>query len=234
MVLQQVGPPEHGDQKQRDDGRQQTPIDAQFNHSNFAVVTIEHGIGMGLVTHDRLYRGHNGIGPEFGHAKIDFTGRACRCGQLGCVEAYASDYAILRQVLPKFSLDSYTRDPKAHHVEIERITAEAKAGDQALAAEFANAVRVLGRAIGNLIATLNPPRVIVTGEGLRAGDLLFGPLVEEARKLQLAGNRFETEIVAHLWGDDVWARGAAALVLQQAYIDPAYQLPAISSGAPVN
>jgi len=38
--------------------------------------------------------------------------------------------------------------------------------------------------------------------------------------LQLAGNRFETEIVAHLWGDDVWARGAAALVLQQAYMDP--------------
>ncbi len=189
------------------------------NLSNFAVVTVEHGIGMGLVTHDRLYRGNNGIGPEFGHAKIEFAGRACRCGQKGCVEAYASDYAILRQVLPHFSLDSYTTDPKAYHVEIERITKEAKDGDQALAAEFAKAGRVLGRAIGNLIATLNPAKVIVTGEGLRAGDMLFDPLVAEAHRLQLAGNRFETEIVAHLWGDDVWARGAAALVLQQAYMD---------------
>ena len=190
------------------------------NLSSFAVVTVEHGIGMGLVTHDRLYRGHNGIGPEFGHAKIEFSGRPCRCGQLGCVEAYAADYAILRQVLPHFSLDSYSQDPKAYHVEIERITAEAKAGDQALTAEVAKAGRILGRAIGNLIATLNPPKVIVTGEGLRAGEMLFAPLVKEARKLQLAGNRFETEIVAHLWGDDVWARGAAALVLQQAYMDP--------------
>jgi predicted NBD/HSP70 family sugar kinase len=191
------------------------------NLSNFAVVTVEHGIGMGLVTHDRLYRGHNGIGPEFGHSKIEFSGRACRCGQMGCVEAYASDYAILRQVLPHFSLDSYRQDPKAYHVEIERITAEAKAGDEVLAAEFAKAGGILGRAIGNLIATLNPSKVIVTGEGLRAGDMLFAPLVAEARKLQLAGNPFATDIVAHLWGDDVWARGAAALVLQQAYMDPA-------------
>jgi len=202
------------------------------NLSNFAVVTVEHGIGMGLVTHDRLYRGNHGIGPEFGHAKIEFSDnvhRACRCGQLGCVEAYAADYAILRQVLPHFSLDSYSQDPKAYHVEIERITAEAKAGDPALRAEFAKAGRILGRAIGNLIATLNPPKVIVTGEGLRAGEMLFGPLVEEAKKLQLAGNRFETEIVAHTWGDDVWARGAAALVLQQVYMDPELQFRNIAT-----
>lgn len=199
------------------------------NLSNFAVVTVEHGIGMGLVTHDRLYRGHNGIGPEFGHSKIEFAGRACRCGQLGCVEAYASDYAILRQVLPHFSLDSYRQDPKAYHVEIERIAAEAKAGNQALAAEFAKAGAILGRAIGNLIAMLNPPKVIITGEGLRAGDMLFKPLVTEARKLQLAGNRFVTDIVAHLWGDDVWARGAAALVLQQAYMDPVAPFADVSS-----
>jgi hypothetical protein len=39
--------------------------------------------------------------------------------------------------------------------------------------------------------------------------------------------------VAHVWGDDVWARGAAALVLQQVYMDPATPLREISPGPAV-
>jgi len=187
------------------------------NLSNFAVVTVEHGVGMGLVTHDRLYRGAAGIGPEFGHAKVSFDGRPCRCGQLGCVEAYASDYAILREVLPHFRLDAYVADPRAYYPELARITAEAEAGNNAIRDVFAEAGRVLGRAIGNLVATLNPPAIIVTGDGLRAGEMMFGPMQEEVRRLQLPGNQVETEIILHGWGDDVWARGAAALVLQEVY-----------------
>jgi len=188
--------------------------------SNFAVVTVEHGVGMGLVTHDRLYRGAAGIGPEFGHAKVAFDGRPCRCGQHGCVEAYASDYAILREVLPHFRLESYIDDPRAWYPEIARITEEARAGNNAIRAVFAEAGRVLGRAIGNLVATLNPPAIIVTGDGLRAGEMMFAPMQAEIARLQLPGNKVDTEIILHGWGDDVWVRGAAALVLQEAYARP--------------
>lgn len=191
----------------------------------FAVVTIEHGIGMGLITHDRLYRGSHGIGPEFGHAKIVHGGRLCRCGQRGCIEAYASDYAILREVMPGFSLEAYNRSPQAYHDEIERVTRAAQAGDPALAEVFEAAGRQLGRAIGNLIATLNPPTIIVTGAGIRAGEMMLAPMREEARALQLSGNRFDTEIIVHHWGDDVWARGAAALVLHRRYSDEEFPEP---------
>ncbi len=202
--------------------------------NSFAVVTIEHGIGMGLIAHDRLYRGSHGIGPEFGHSKVEHGGRLCRCGQRGCVEAYASDYAILREVMANFSLEAYNRSPQVYHDEIERITRQAQAGDDALAAVFAAAGRQLGRAIGNLIATLNPPSIIVTGEGVRAGELLLGPMQDEARALQLSGNRFDTEFLVHHWGDDVWARGAAALVLQRRYSDESFPepLPAATRIAP--
>ncbi len=187
--------------------------------TSFAVVTIEHGIGMGLITHDRLYRGSNGIGPEFGHSKIEYNGRLCRCGQKGCIEAYASDYAILREVMPNFSLDSYNQSPQLFHDEIERVTQAAHAGDEALVSVFESAGRRLGRALGNIIATLNPPAIIVTGEGVRAGEIMFGPMKEEARALQLSDNQFDTEIIVHRWGDDVWARGAAAMVLHRQYSD---------------
>lgn len=188
--------------------------------SCFAVVTIEHGIGMGLVVDDKLYRGANGIGPELGHSKVEFDGRPCRCGQLGCVEAYASDYAILREADKKFSLDAYNDNPKVYHDAITRITDRARGGDERLAGIFSEAGTRLGQAVGNMIATLNPPTVIFTGDGMRAGDTLIGPAIEEARRLKLSGDRNETEFISHVWGDEVWARGAAALMLQHIYADP--------------
>jgi predicted NBD/HSP70 family sugar kinase len=191
----------------------------------FAVVTIEHGIGMGLVVNDQLYRGANGVGPELGHSKVETGGNPCRCGQLGCVEAYASDYAILREAEENFSLDAYNDNPKVYHDTISRIAGQAQRGDSRLVQIFAEAGKRLGQAVGNMIATLNPPTVIFTGDGLRAGDVLIGPTIDEAKRLKLAGNRFDTEFVTHVWGDEVWARGAAALVLQHIYADADFSAP---------
>lgn len=190
--------------------------------SCFAVVTVEHGIGMGLVIDNELYRGANGIGPELGHSKVETEGRPCRCGQLGCVEAYASDYAILREADENFSLDAYNENPKAYHDAITRITDQARGGDERLAKILFDAGTRLGQAVGNMIATINPPTVIFTGDGMRAGDALIGPAIEEARRLKLSGDNYETEFISHVWGDEVWAQGAATLMLQHIYADPDY------------
>ncbi|NCO20834.1 MAG: ROK family protein, partial [Rhodobacterales bacterium] len=64
---------------------------------NFAVVTIEHGVGMGLVLNNRLFRGARGLGTELGHTKVQLDGALCRCGQRGCLEAYVADYALVRE-----------------------------------------------------------------------------------------------------------------------------------------
>ncbi|MEH6403894.1 MAG: ROK family transcriptional regulator [Sneathiella sp.] len=190
----------------------------------FAVVTIEHGIGMGFIVHDRLYRGANGIGPEFGHSKVEIDGRECRCGQQGCVEAYASDYAILREAEPNFSLDAYNENPKAYHDAITHISEQAREGDPKCVALLAEAGKRLGQAVANMIATLNPPTVIFTGDGMRAGDALMAPALAEAKRLKLSGDHFETEFIAHIWGDEVWARGAAALTLEHIYANPGMRI----------
>ena len=63
---------------------------------NFLVVTVEHGVGMGIVLNGELYRGERGCGAEFGHAKVQVNGAVCQCGQRGCLEAYVGDYAMVR------------------------------------------------------------------------------------------------------------------------------------------
>ncbi len=63
---------------------------------NFLVVTIEHGLGMGIVIDGRLYRGARGCGAELGHTKVVPDGALCQCGQRGCLEAYVGDYAFAK------------------------------------------------------------------------------------------------------------------------------------------
>ena len=65
--------------------------------SDFAVVTLEHGVGMGFVMNHRLYRGARNVGMEIGHTKVQLDGALCRCGQRGCLEAYLADYALARE-----------------------------------------------------------------------------------------------------------------------------------------
>ena len=65
--------------------------------SNFAVITIEHGVGMGFVSDNRLFRGAHSMGLELGHSKVQLDGALCRCGQRGCLEAYLADYALARE-----------------------------------------------------------------------------------------------------------------------------------------
>ena len=174
---------------------------------------------MGLIADGKLYRGANGIGPEFGHSKIVFNGRVCRCGQKGCTEAYVSDYAILREIDSYFSLDSYNSNPQSFHPTVERLTLQAIDGDLAIQAIINEAGVWLGRAIGNIISILNPPTIFLTGAGLRAGELLTEPARQEARIYQLADNHFDTEIIVCPVNDNVWSQGAAALVLEHVYTE---------------
>jgi predicted NBD/HSP70 family sugar kinase len=183
--------------------------------ATFAVVTVESTIGMGLVVDGRLHRGAHGVGPELGHVKLDPRGPLCRCGQRGCLDVYASDWGILR------ASGCEDLDEGSMQRRILDLTGRALAGDAALVPIFTRAGEALGLAIANMINLLNPPRVIITGEGLlRAGALLRAPLLAAIDAHVLPTLREATDIVFHSWGDEMWARGAATIVLRQIYESP--------------
>ena len=61
---------------------------------NVVGMTIGTGIGGGLILDGRLFHGASDVAGEIGHTTIDSTGRRCKCGNYGCLEAYASGPAI--------------------------------------------------------------------------------------------------------------------------------------------
>lgn len=186
---------------------------------DFIVITVEHGVGMGVFLNGELYRGHHGLGAEFGHAKHDRHGPPCRCGQSGCIEAYAADYAILRDAAMLIELGD-VEDALAADRAIRQVTELAFAGDRRFQHLFERAGEVLGLGIANLINVLNPARVILSGAGMRAGRMLGDPLIATIRANVLAPLADRLDIVMHEWSDEVWARGAASLIVQEIYRTP--------------
>jgi predicted NBD/HSP70 family sugar kinase len=83
-----------------------------------------------------------------------------------------------------------------------------------------NAGQELGIAIANLITLFAPPKVILAGSALQAGELLLGPLHDAVRSATPKALADVTEFVVHDPGDDMWARGAAALALRDLYGSP--------------
>lgn len=179
--------------------------------ADFAVVTIEHGVGMGLVLNHRIYRGAKGLGMELGHTKVQLDGALCRCGQRGCLEAYIADYALAREATT--ALNWGHKDTQSMMVLLESLHDHAKAGNQAARSIFRRAGRYLAVGLANVVNLFDPALIILSGERLRFDYLYAAETLAEMQALVLNTGRPTPKIEIHAWGDLLWAHGAAALAL---------------------
>lgn len=179
--------------------------------SDFAVVTIEHGVGMGVVINHRLYRGARGLGMEIGHTKVQLDGALCRCGQRGCLEAYVADYALAREATTALNWMHKAGQPM--QVLIESLYDHAKAGNAAARSIFRRAGRYLAVGLANVVNLFDPAVIILSGERMRYDYLYAADTLAEMDKLVLNTGRPAPPIEVHAWGDLLWAHGAAALAL---------------------
>ena len=178
---------------------------------DFAVVTIEHGVGMGLVLNNRLFRGTRGMGLELGHIKVQLDGALCRCGQRGCLEAYLADYALAREA--STALGRSFRNMQSPQAMLETLFGEAKAGNQAAQTIFRRAGRYLSLGLSNVIHLFDPELIILSGERMRYDYLYADEVLAEMQSLTLLQGRAPCRVEIHAWGDMAWARGATALAL---------------------
>jgi glucokinase len=156
--------------------------------TNVIGMTIGTGIGGGLIIDGKLFHGSSDVAGEIGHTTIDLNGRHCKCGNYGCLEAYASGPAIAtraREVLVREETASLL--PSLVDGRLEAITAEivyraAQKGDAVANEIVRDTARYLGAGIANLLNILNADVVVVAGGVTQAGDALFVPLRAEVRR----------------------------------------------------
>ena len=150
-------------------------------------VTIGTGIGGGIIVEGKLFHGASDCAGEIGHTTIDIEGRRCKCGNYGCLEAYASGPNIALRAIEEIKAGAVSRLAGYVGGDLRQITAQtvyqaAHDGDD-LALEVVNdTAKFLGTGIANLLNIFNPEVVVVCGGVTLAGDHLFVPLRREVAR----------------------------------------------------
>lgn len=178
--------------------------------SDFIVVTIENGVGMGIVLGDELYRGTRGCGAEFGHTKVHLDGALCRCGQRGCLEAYVADYALLRER----SLGQDISENEATQEGMAKLIESAKNGDKTAQSILQRAARMFALGLSNLVNIFDPQLIILSGERMQLDFLYADDVLESIKETVVQVDAPPPQIVVHKWGDMMWATGAAAYAIE--------------------
>jgi predicted NBD/HSP70 family sugar kinase len=172
--------------------------------TDLVYVKVATGVGAGLVLNGRLYHGSGGTAGEIGHVTIDGAGPVCRCGNRGCLEAFAGADAVLEPLRRRHG------DP----LTLRQVIVDAHAGDVGCRRVVADAGRALGTAVAGACNLLAPERVLVGGELAQAGELLLEPLRASLRRSAIAATR-DVPVLAGILGERAEVLGAVALVLRE-------------------
>ena len=176
------------------------------DEDNFFFIKAGTGIGSGIVTRGELFRGGQGAAGDVGHIQLDWAEPPlCRCGKLGCLEAYASGWAIARTLREKgFDAES-ARDiiNLAHRNVPEAIQQIRFAG------------RGLGEIVASVVSVLNPNRIVVGGTLALAGEHLLAGIREQVsqRCLPLATRKLQISTARS--DERAGVLGAAQLVVDE-------------------
>jgi predicted NBD/HSP70 family sugar kinase len=174
--------------------------------NNFLVVTVEHGVGLGIVLGGRLYRGERGCGAEFGHTKIALNGARCQCGQKGCLEAYVGSSGLLRRSAKEIATDTFPT--------VRALVQGAADGHVQAAEILEEAGQMFGLGLSNLINLFDPERIIIAGVEHRIEHLHSDAVLNEVRNNVVEVDAPLPDIHIHHWDDLMWARGAAAMAIE--------------------
>lgn len=190
--------------------------------NNIVCFALGTGVGGGIVTDGKLYKGTHGMAAEIGHIVVETNGLPCNCGQYGCVERYASATGIVNMAKHIVQLGSGWDDCelcKLIKTEPDAVTCKliyelAAKGDKLALRVNEDACEMLGRAIGILMNTMAPDRVILGGGVMMAGDIILNEVKKTSANYCWPAIYERCEIVRAQMEEDAGVMGAGALAFE--------------------
>ncbi len=181
-------------------------------------VTLGTGIGGGVILEGTLVHGASASAGELGHMSIDFHGRRCKCGNYGCLEAYASGPNIAARAREGLEAGAESVLTSLVEGDLTRLTAatvyEAILEGDAYAGEvMLETAKILGAGVANIVNVLNPHVVVIVGGVTSAGHYLFNPLRAEVRRRAFKSAEQACRIVPGELPQTAGVIGAAGLFL---------------------
>lgn len=161
---------------------------------NFIMITLGTGVGGGIIVDGKIYSGSNYAGGELGHTVICVDGEMCTCGRQGCLEAYASATALIRQT--KQAMIRYPQSVmwELCNNDINKVSGRTafdamRKGDEAGSQVVDNYIKYIAVGIANNINIFQPEVIAIGGGISNEGDNLILPL-----KKIVAGDNYARNI----------------------------------------
>jgi glucokinase len=191
--------------------------------NNIVCFALGTGIGGGIVVNGKLYKGTHGMAGELGHIIVETGGLQCTCGLSGCVEQYASATGIVANAKSICSqVSTAEQTPFVGYVRQHSDTLSSKEVYRFVNSGDSTAVRVheficerLARAVGAVLNTFAPDRVILGGGVMKAGQIIIDTVASFVPRYCWEAIWERCEIYAAEKGEDAGVCGAAAMVFEE-------------------
>ncbi len=173
--------------------------------SDAIFLTVGTGIGGAIIMNGQLYGGYKNRGTEMGHVTIVHKGIDCNCGGRGCLEAYASTSALIRQYADLSGMNEAEVDGRF-------IVKKFNEGEPSAVTCMEEHTDYLGHAIAGFINTFAPQKVIVGGGISEAGQFYIDMIKKSAFSYVMPDCSRFTDVVGATLGNSAGFLGAASLI----------------------
>ena len=181
----------------------ESALGAGVGSTSMAYLKISSGVGCGLILDGKIFRGGLGTAGEIGHLTMDENGPLCRCGSRGCLEAYVGADALIAQFAAR-QID----------ITASELIALALGGDTGAQRLIEDSGRHLGRAAAILANVLGLELLIIGGDMIGAGDLLFDGIRNGIRRHALDPVAKTVRVEQAALGDKSSAIGSLLFALE--------------------
>ena len=152
------------------------------NYQNIVMITLGTGVGGGIIIDGKLYDGLGGTGAQLGHSVIRYNGRQCGCGRRGCLEAYASATALIKQSNIQKVKHPESKLNQIRDIEAKDVFELAREGDALAKKLVKEYITYLSEGLLNLCNEFRPDIILLSGGVANEGDYLVSRIEKYMKK----------------------------------------------------
>ncbi len=191
-------------------------------HDNVVVIKVGTGIGAGIISDGRLHRGAQGSAGDVGHIQVsDEVSVVCRCGNVGCLEAYAGGAALGRAGEAAATAGASPRLALAldqtGSVSAEDVARAASFGDPVAVAMLQSAGRRVGSMLASVVNFFNPSLIVIGGGVANSPELFIASIRETVYRRSLPLATRDLRIAHSSLGGLAGVIGASSMVVDQLF-----------------
>ena len=146
-------------------------------HKYLLMITLGTGVGGGIVFNGQLIDGYMNMGAQLGHSIIQVNGRPCSCGRKGCLEAYCSATALVRETnrIIKYHPDTMMHQIVKEHGKVDARVAFMgdRLGDKYAHRLVEDYVKNLSEGLLSFCNIFRPEIIVLSGGVANEGDYLI-------------------------------------------------------------